>query len=406
MSSTTSTTDSTTNAAQCPYPSLESVKCPYPIFDRLRKEPVHQREPGSPEFIISTHEDITHVLRHPEIFSSTTKMNAEAQPGWEESVFSSDPPSHTIKREIAHHTLKPARMKEHQPMIQGIIDGLIDHFIDDGEVEFVGQFANLMSSEVMFRLLDIPREIGGWVADITFEGIGARYLPAEMQAQQEADGLKLNEFMTQIVTERVDNLGDDAISHLILGHRERKGEDDIAYVAVESTVLLLGGVLTTAHLTGNAMRLLLEHPDQMAAVRADHKLIPNMLEESMRVEAPLQFMPRVALEDTEVGGVAIARGTELLLIYASGNRDDALFPDAEEFDITRKNVRRHLGFGLGPHFCLGAPLARLEGKLAYETILNRMDNIAFKDGKDDGSFIKSAFNRGPKTLKLTFDKVA
>src|ERR1700712_1155928 len=310
MSSPTSTDRAADTRARCPYPSLESVKCPYPIFDRLREEGVKQREPGSSEFIVSKHEDITHVLRHPEIFSSTTQMNAEAQPGWEESVFSSDPPSHTIKREIAHKTLKPARMKEHKPMIQKIIDDLIDAFIDDGNVEFVGQFANLMSSEVMFKLLDIPREIGGWVAEITFEGIGARYLPDDMQAQQAADGLRLNEFMTKVVTDRVDHLGDDAISHLILGHRERKGEDDIAYVAVESTVLLLGGVLTTAHLTGNAMRLLLEHPEQMAALRADHKLIPNMLEESMRVEAPLQFMPRVALEDTEAGGVAIPRGTE------------------------------------------------------------------------------------------------
>ncbi|MEI8148881.1 MAG: cytochrome P450, partial [Actinomycetes bacterium] len=357
------------------------------------------------EFIVSKHEQIRYILRHPEIFSSTTALNAEAQPGWEESVFSSDPPDHTIKREIAHSTLKPAKLKAYQPMVQKVVDDLIDAFIDDGRVEFVSQFAIRMSSDVMFNLLDITREEAGWVADITFEGIGSRYLPPDMQVEQARDGQRVNEFMAGVVTDRIDNLGDDVISQLILGHRERKGEDDIAYLAVEATVFLLGGVLTTAHLTGSAMRLLLEHPQYMAEVRANRKLIPNMLEEAMRFESPLQFMPRVTLEDAEIGGVSIPAGSELLLIYASGNRDDAMFPDADRFDIHRKNVRRHLGFGLGPHFCLGAPLARLEGVISYESLFNRMDNIALAEGEDNFGHIASAFNRGPRELHLTFDAI-
>jgi len=402
--------DTATTATEplgCPisYPSLESVPCPYPIFDNFREQGIQVPSADRVEFIVSKHEQISYILRHPEIFSSTTALNAEAQPGWEESVFSSDPPDHTIKREIAHSTLKPAKLKAYQPMVQKVVDDLIDAFIDDGRVEFVSQFAIRMSSDVMFNLLDITREEAGWVADITFEGIGSRYLPPDMQVEQARDGQRVNEFMAGVVTDRIDNLGDDVISQLILGHRERKGDDDIAYLAVEATVFLLGGVLTTAHLTGSAMRLLLEHPQYMAEVRANRKLIPNMLEEAMRFESPLQFMPRVTLEDAEIDGVSIPAGSELLLIYASGNRDDAMFPDADRFDIHRKNVRRHLGFGLGPHFCLGAPLARLEGVISYESLFNRMDNIALAEGEDNFGHIASAFNRGPRELHLTFDAI-
>ncbi len=386
-----------------PYPSLESVPCPYPIFSARLEQGVQVPEEEGAPFLVSRHETIAHVLRHPEIFSSTTDLNAEAQPGWEASVFSSDPPEHTAKREIAHRTLKPGRLKSYEPMIEEIIDGLIDDFVDDGEVEFVGQFANLMSSEVMFRLLDISREQAGWVADITFEGIGARFLPHDMQVQQERDGARLNEFMVEVVRDRLDHLGDDAISELIRGHRERKGEDDVSYLAVEASVFLLGGVLTTAHLTGTAMRLLLRHPEQMAEVRADHGLIPNMLEEAMRFESPLQFMPRVTLADTELEGVRIPARSELILIYAAGNRDERRFPAADRFDIHRSNVRRHLGFGMGPHFCLGAPLARLEGKISYERLLTRLEHIELADGEDDGGYIASAFNRGPRTLRLRFE---
>jgi len=396
----------TTVRGDCPYPSLESVPCPYPIFDTQLEKGVQVPQKEGDPYLISRHETISKILRQPEIFSSTTDLNAEAQPGWEASVFSSDPPDHTVKREIAHRVLKPGRLKAYEPMVEDIIEGLIDDFIDDGECDFVGQFANLMSSEVMFRLLDISREEAGWVANVTFEGIGARFLPHNMQVQQEKDGARLHEFMLDVVGRRLDNLGDDAISELIRGHRERSGEDDVNYLAVEASVFLLGGVLTTAHLTGTAMRLLLGHPEQMAEVRADYGLIPNMLEEAMRFESPLQFMPRVTLEDAEVEGVRIPARSELILIYAAANRDDRQFPGADQFDVHRGNVRRHLGFGLGPHFCLGAPLARLEGKIAYEQLFDRLEDIELADPANDGGYIASAFNRGPRTLNLRFKKVA
>lgn len=386
------------------YPSLAAAECPFPVFAHLREDGGVHQVPGQDEFLIAGHEQVSHVLRHPEIFSSSTPLNAEAQPGWEMSVFSSDPPDHTVKREIAYRSFNPRRLKQYTPMIQGVVDDLIDDFIDDGEVEFVGQFANGMSSRVMFNILGMDADDAAWIARITFEGAGVRYLPEDRQEAQAVDGGRVNEYMSKLVAERIDDLGDDAISDLIRGHRERTGSDNLAYLAAESAVVLLGGVLTSAHLTGSALGLLLQHPEQMALVRADHSLIPRMLEEALRLESALQFMSRWTTQETELDGVRLPAGSLVLVLFASANRDACVFAEPERFDVTRDNVKKHLGFGLGPHFCLGAPLARLEGDLSFRTLFTRLGEIRLAEGKNDFRHIESAFNRGPSTLYLEFDR--
>jgi cytochrome P450 len=393
-----------TESQRINWPSLETAECPYPIFKDLREQGGVHRVPGENEFIVSSHELVSAALKTPEIFSSSTPLAAEAQPGWESSVFSSDPPDHTVKREIAYRSFNPGKLREYTPMIQSVVDELIDDFVDDGECEFVTQFANGMSSRVMFNILGLKTEDWAWSADIEFEGAGVRFLPPELQQLQDRDGIRLNEQMTAVVEERVQHPGDDAISHLIEGHRERTGEVTIPYLAAESTVLLLGGVLTSAHLSGSAMLLLLQHPEQMERVRADPKRIPRMLEEALRLESALQFMPRYVKADTELGGLAIPEGSIVLLVFAAANRDETTFEDAEAFDPERSNVKRHVGFGLGPHFCLGAPLARLEGKIAFETLFDRLGEIRLAEGSNDFRHIDSAFNRGPKSLYLEFDR--
>ena len=384
------------------YPSLETAECPYPIFEKLRKTGGVYQVPGENEFMVADHELVSEALRTPEVYSSHTQLAAEAQPGWETSVFSSDPPDHTVKREIAYRSFNPRKLKEYTPMVQGVIDELIDDFIEAGKCEFVTQFANPMSSRVMFNILGLEADEWAWSADIEFEGAGARYLPPDLQKLQDRDGARLNAQMTAVVEDRIANPRDDAISNLIAGHRERTGEVNLAYLAVESTVLLLGGVLTSAHLSGSAMLLLLQNPEQMELMRADFSKIPRMLEEALRLESALQFMPRYTTTDTELGGVQIPAGSNVLLLFASANRDGEVFEEPEAFDPSRSNVKRHVGFGLGPHFCLGAPLARLEGKLAFETLFTRLAEIRLAEG-NEFLHIDSAFNRGPKELFLEFE---
>lgn len=136
--------------------------------------------------------------------------------------------------------------------------------------------------------------------------------------------------------------------------------------------ILVAGNETTTNLIASAMLLWLQHLDQLAAVQADHSLIPNCMEESLRVESPVQGLFRMAKVDTELGGVKIPAGSRLVIMYASGNRDDQQFPDAERFDGCRANTKDHFAFGAGIHYCLGAPLARLETKIAFETLLSRV----------------------------------
>ena len=385
------------------YPSLAAAECPYPLLKELREEVPVYKVPGRDEYLVSRHEEIAYATRHPEIFSSVTPLSGEAQVGWGASVFSSDPPEHTIKRTIAFQSFNPRRLREYEPMIQSVIDDLIDGFIGNGEVEFVQGFSNRVSSRVMFNLLGLREEDAGWIADITFEGVGARYLPDDMREQAERDGERVNEFMTAVVKERAENLGDDVISELIRAHAERDGEANMAYITVESAVLVLGGTLTPAHMMSSAMMLLLQHPEQMGRVRADHSLIPRMLEEALRVEAPDQFMPRYTTEDTTLGGVDIPAGSLVMLLYASANRDESVFEDPEAFDVERENVKKHFSFGSGIHFCLGAPLARLIGRRAYETLFTRLGGIRLAEGRNDFTHLESTFNRAPNAVHIEFD---
>jgi cytochrome P450 len=157
----------------------------------------------------------------------------------------------------------------------------------------------------------------------------------------------------------------------------------------------------------NSMMLLLQNPDQLQKVMQDFTLIPWMLEESLRLESVIQWQERVATRDTEVGGVSIPAGTRLRLVYASANRDPAVFSDPERFDIERDRTRlkQHLGFGNGIHFCLGAPLARLEGEVAFEKLLTRLKNLRLTPNNDFEHMVSGTHARSLKHLYLAFDPV-
>jgi len=148
---------------------------------------------------------------------------------------------------------------------------------------------------------------------------------------------------------------------------------------------------------------MLEHPDQLAAVTADHGKIPRMFEESLRLEDPVQWNPRLATRDVEIGGVSVPKGAYVVIVFGSGNRDERVFEDPERFDVSRANATEHLSFGYGNHFCLGAPLARLEGRIAFERLLSRLTNIRLADD-NDLTHITSAIFRGLNRLVLEFDR--
>jgi cytochrome P450 len=167
--------------------------------------------------------------------------------------------------------------------------------------------------------------------------------------------------------------------------------------------LLVAGNETTTNLLASAMMLLVQNPEQMETVRADRSQIPNLIEEALRLESPVQGLFRTTKVDVEIGGVRIPAGSRVVVMYASGNRDNDKFTGADNFNVRRANAKDHLAFGAGIHYCLGAPLARLEGKVAFEILLDRLTNIRFAPGKNNFTHTPSFILRGLKELHLEFD---
>ena len=256
----------------------------------------------------------------------------------------------------------------------------------------------------MFKLLGLREEEAGWIADITFEGVGARYLPADLREQAERDGERVNEFMTAVVRERAENLGDDVISELIRGRADTDGEV-VAQPGRRRRCSFVEGA-AAAPRAHDVERDAAAPPAPRIRRRSCARTTRSYRACSRRpcgVEAPDQFMPRYTTVDTTLGGVDIPAGSLVMLLYASGNRDESVFGEPESFDVRRENVKKHFSFGGGIHFCLGAPLARLIGTRAYEALFTRLGDIRLAEGRNDFTHLASTFNRAPNAVHIGFD---
>jgi len=387
------------------YPAVEHSECPFPMFDRLRAEsPVHLvAETG--DYLVTRHEDLHYVATHPEIFSSAPP-DVPWSPGWSETMIAHDPPTHTPLRALVYRSFTPARIGTYEPMVRETVDGLIDHFVDHGEVEFVTAFANPLSLRVIVRLLGLPIEDASWIERLVgpFEAQGIRYHSAERQDVQMANGERLLDHMRDHVRRRIEDPGDDVMSEVVARHIEEAGTPNVDYLAAESLVLLAGGLQTTGHMVASAMLLLLQNPAHMERVSRDHSLLPRMIEETLRLESPAQWQPRYATREVEINGVPIPAGACVLMIFGAANRDPERFACPADFDIDRPDVAKHVAFGAGPHFCLGAPLARLEGRIAFERLLTRLKDVRLAAGKNDFAHYETVFFRAPRSLQLWFER--
>lgn len=400
MTTATETTDAPV------YPAPEHMEDPFPLFDQLREQAPVYKVPGRDEWLVTSHAALTHVTAHPEIFSSAPP-DVPWAPGWSETMIAQDPPEHGLVRKIAQRAFTPAKMREYEPTVLEIVDELIDGFIDKGEMEFCTAFANPLSLYVSCWLLGIPREHASWMQRMLgpFEAQGIRYHPVEKQQIQEANSATIQQYLRDLVIERVKNPGDDVISLLVQEHTAAHGgEPNIPYLATEANVMLAGGLTTSGHAFASAVTLLLRNPEAYDKVLNDLSLIPRMLEEVIRLETPAQYQPRYAVEDTELEGVPIPRGACLLIVYAAANRDPERFECPHQFQVDRENVNKHVAFGHGAHFCLGAPLARMEGRVAFERLFTRLHDIRLAPDMNDFEHVPTMYFRAPKTLNLWFER--
>ena len=404
--------------------SPEVLECPYPFFERVRNEaPVHQTPLGF--WLVSRYDDVMAVVRDTERFSSNMRnsftapapsdelraIQAEAYPSVN-TLLTNDPPSHTQFRALVNKAFTPKRVAQLEGEIRQIANDLIDRWADTGRVELVSEFAVGLPLTVIADALGVDRAdmpaFKRWSDDSVAPLSGL--LSPERQLECARSRVEMQRYMAERCRERETDPRDDLLSDLVQARfdsGERAGEQ-LSMPELLNVIeqLLVAGNETTTKLIAAGMLALLEHPAQMAAVLADRSLIPNLVEEALRYESPVQMLPRVAKVDVEVGGVSVPAGSILMMMYGCANRDDAKYPGAAAFDITRDNARTHLAFGQGPHFCPGAALARSEARIAFELLFDRCTDWALDTSVEAPTHRELSMTlRGLSALHLTYTPI-
>jgi len=400
------------------YPSEEIAKCPFPHLGEMRRfarvYEVPGREPR--EFVVTHRNDIVAVLKQPHLFSSQgaiLEYDGHVRAGTLEDLKrdrlctfqTSDPPKHTVKRKLAFNHIKPGRIKEHEPVVAAVADGLIDAFIDRGRFDFMSEYAKKLASRATLAYLGLPPEDADDVlrwAD--YDGQGTRYQSVERQQEISKRLTSAIEYVRRQVRERYEQPRGEIFDDFISSHVDTFGvEDGLGNAFADTLSMLLGAVTTTAHAMGSLLDILLELPDDMQRVREDPKALTHAIEEGIRLRAPLQWQNRLVAEDTELAGVSIPAGSLLVLSYQSGSLDEEHFgSDAAEFSLDRPNTREHLSFGYGVHSCVGAPFARLMATTGFQRLLARCENLRRADAQPLEA-VESVIFWGFRRLDLEFD---
>jgi cytochrome P450 len=285
-----------------------------------------------------------------------------------------------------------------------LADELIDRFVDDGTVEFMSRFADPLPSIAICRFLGIPEErsaeVMGW-SDATTVMMDPN-LPLETRRELARGQADFYAFCEEFIEERRQRPKDDLMSRLIEARIEGEAALTVPELISTFSHFLLGGNLTTRRLLGSMMLRLIEHPNQLEAVKADIGLAARAVEESLRHVTSVKCLGRTTLEEVEVGGATIPAGEDLLVMWASANHDETRFERPEEFNIFRKDVHRHVAFSKFAHFCIGAPFARLEARVALEQLLTRLPNIRRADD-EPLAWAPLVNHQGLERLQLAWD---
>ena len=393
----------------------ETIQDPYPLYAELRERaPVCQVEPLG-NWAVSRYEDVAYVLKHPELFSSTGNEEAREQlldPRLKGddllgkvNVISSDPPVHTQLRKLIGGAFTPRAIARLEERVRVITAEHLDRIVGRDGFDMMADLAvplpMIMISEMLgvdpARRADFKR----WSDDIINVPRGTRELRDEEVERILRSRRETRAYFRDVVEQRKRRLGDDLVSDLLRGESEYGAlqDDDVLGMVV---LLLIAGNETTTHLIGNGTLALLDHPEAERLLRADPAQIPAFVEEVLRYCGPVRMLTRRAMRDVTLAGVTIPAGAIVMPLVAS-NRDPAQFVDPDRFDITRP-PRSHMAFGYGIHFCVGAPLSRVEGKIAFGEILQRLPR--FRRVAGPLVWGESMALRGLRELPLRFERTA
>ena len=365
------------------------VADPYPALARLRAEAPVAYDAGTHQWLVSRFADVDALLRDKRLgrthlhVASFEEWGRPMPPAWQDpfwhlqrhQLIDMEPPDHTRLRRLVLTAFTPRTVASQRPRIQAIVDGLVDRARAMGEFDMLGDLIEDLPVNVIADMLAVPPADRGclrpWSADITlmFE-LG---ISESMQRRAVAASAEFTAYMEDLLRERRARPGDDLLSDLI---RVAETGDALTDDEVVATAILLlnAGHEASVNGAGNSWWALFRHPASLSRLRADPDLARTAVDELLRFDTPAPMFERWVLEDVEVAGVRIPRGQELALLFASANRDQDAFDRADEIVLDRK-PNPHVAFGAGIHFCLGAPLARLELEILYRSIVERLPTL-------------------------------
>ncbi len=379
--------------------SPKFVKDPYPLLQELRmQEPVYWSE-SIGAWLLTRYDDVAVTMKDPTHFSNEHRLGQAVKylppekraqlKGFEDhyktkGLLHSDPPDHTRLRALVTKEFTPKVVEQMKPQIQQVVDGLLDAAEKKGEMDVIPDLAEALPIGVIAEILGVPvsdRHIfKTWTdAILGFQGVNKPSEADLFRAQESL--LALRAYLTDMIGERRRAPRQDLMSKFVAveSEGERLSEAELINTCV---TLFTAGHETTLSLISNTIYTLLANPDQLQLLRENPELLTSALEESLRFESPVSRQSRLMKEDAELRGKTLRKGEMLFQMLNAVNRDPEYFPEPDKFDIRRKN-NRHMAFGQGMHFCVGAPLARAEGFIAVSSVLRRFPNLRLVDNEAD-----------------------
>jgi cytochrome P450 len=410
-------------APACPHADLArdftpfDLTDPFPFYARARAEGPIFYSPELDYWVLTRYADIRDAFRDPATFSSENtqapyrQRPPEVQQILDDGGFSvtsglsgRQPPEHTRLRGFIKKAFTPRRVASMEPTIRAIAASTIASFADRGEADLVAELARDLPALVVFRMLGIPDEdvpnVKAWAQSRVYMNFGD--LPVREQVRHAENLVRYWRYCQDLVSARLRSPQDDLpgdLARIYLDGDETITPDEIASLVYGQ---LTAGHETTSALLANGLKELLTDRAAWEAICADPELIPAAVEELLRLSAPVFTWKRRTTRSADVGGVTLPAGTNILLLLGSANHDEQTFPDPDRIRLTRENASRHLSFGLGIHFCLGAPLARLEAKVVLEELTSRIPSLRLREGQRFDFAANTTF-RGPSCVLAAWD---
>lgn len=412
------------SAADLPQPSVPHYnpfdqvhkRNPFPFYAEARRETPVFFSPVLKMWVVTRYADIVEVLADPAHYSSQRFFETPHAPppavlevlrqGYPlvPALINNDPPAHTRIRGLCNKAFTPQRVATMEGRVRALAHALIDAFVQQGRVELVEHFAEPLPRMVIADIVGVPRvdieKFGHWANE--FAALIFEAPPPEKAVQCARSAVAFQQYIAGMIAERREQPKDDLLSDLV--HARLEGEHPLTLEEMVTIIVtfLVAGHRTTTDLIGNATLTLLWRPELFAALRADLSLAPKILEEVLRYENLVPGLVRDTTADMTLGGAQIPAGSKVYLLYGSANRDETVFANADQFELDRSNQHQHMAFGRGAHYCIGSPLARLEGKIVLEVLAERLPNLRLDPADQILDYTLNLTFRGPLKLEVAW----